>query len=221
MSQFYVLKPSKGELFGPTWAYGEKMDPALISDHTTHTCPVCHARLGMREWLPPHYLKVSSRKPEKWGDFLWGTVFPFMVSERFQTIYQAENLTGITKFYEPAVIKSIGRGKREISSLPSYSLVKVLWGGANLDDDKSGVIRKEEKCMYHRGDIRSIEQIILETDTWQKADIFEARGLPGLRIASEKFKEVAEKYDLTNIWFIPVEKYDYEGYLPGRWYIRD
>ena len=79
MSNFYVLKPEGGR-FGTKWAYGEAANPEKIGSTASQRCPVCGAGMGMLQWLPPHYLQLSSAKPEKWGDFLWGTVFPMMKS---------------------------------------------------------------------------------------------------------------------------------------------
>lgn len=222
MSNFYVLKPDGGR-FGTKWAYGEEAEPTKIGDSAAFSCPVCAMEMGMLQWLPPHYLKLSSAKPEKWGDFLWGTVFPMMVSSRFKELYESEKLSGITKYYPPATIVRVGRKKTGdlLPELPIYHLVDIVWNGANLDDERSGVIRKRLECGYHRGAVEVVEQVVLEANSWTGADIFEARGLPGDILVSERFKQVIEQNKLTNALFIPTEKYAYDEHRPGGWYIRE
>jgi hypothetical protein len=222
MSNFYVLKP-KGGRFGTKWAYGEAANPEKIGGTASQRCPVCGAGMGMLQWLPPHYLQLSSAKPEKWGDFLWGTVFPMMVSGRFKTLYESEHLSGITTFYPPATIVHAGRKKtRDLPfNLPTYHLVDVVWNGANLDDELSGVVRKRLECEYHRGAVEVVEQIVLEANSWTGADIFEARGLPGRILVSERFKQVVDQHNLTNVFLVPAEKYTYDEHRPGGWQVRE
>jgi hypothetical protein len=223
MNNFYVLKPGQGELFGTKWAYGEQAEPTEIGSSAAFSCPICGAQMGMLRWLPPHYLKLSSAKPEKWGDFLWGTVFPMMVSSRFKALYEVEKLSGITKFYPPATIVRVGRKKTGDlpPDLPVYHLVEIVWNGANLDDELSRVVRKRVTCEYDRGAVEVVEEIVLEAGSWTGADIFEARGLPGRILVSDRVRRVVEQHNLTNVLLIPIEKYAYNEHRPGGWYIRE
>ncbi len=218
--RFYVLEPD-GMLFGTKWAYGEDMDPVILGE--APKCPKCGRAVGLLEWLPPHRVKVSSAKPEKWGDFLWGTFFPFMVSERFKTIYEREGLTGIEVFYPPAEVVRVGRRRTgDIpAGMPAYHLVKIPWGRANMDDAASEVERKPWSCAYCRGSVIRYERIVIEPGSWQGDDLFIARGLSGVVLASERFKEVVESYGLTNVWLIPSERYAYDEKRPGLWYVKD
>lgn len=218
--KFYVLEPD-GMLFGTKWSYGEKVGKAKYGDGPD--CPICGRPVGGREWLPPHRIKVSSAKAEKWGDFLWGTFFPFMASERFKTMYEREGLRGIEKFYPAAEVVRVGRRKGgDIpAGLPTYYLVKVPWGRANMDDAASKVVRKPWECDYCRGSPKRFERVVIEPDSWQGDDLFIARGLSGLVLASQRFKELAEKCQLTNLWMIPSECYGYDEKRPGLWYVRE
>ncbi len=217
---FYVLEP-EDMLFGTKWAYGEDVDPVVLGP--APRCPKCGRAVGMKAWLPPHRVKISSAKPEKWGDFLWGTFSPFMVSARFKAIYEEEGLSGIETFYPPAEVIRVGRRKTgDIpAGLPTYHLVKVPWDGANMDDEASEVVRKPWECDYCRGSPKRFERIVIERGSWNGADLFIARGLPGLVLASERFKEVLERHRLTNIWLIPSACYGYDEKRPGLWYVRE
>ncbi len=219
MSHFYVLKPDRDQLFGTKWAYGEVAKPKTYGD--AEQCPVCRGPVSMRHWLPPHRLTLSSAQPQKWGDFLWGAGFPLMLSLRFKRAYEVEGLTGITHFYAPAEIVRVG--KRKTGDLPDdltqYRLVDIMWNGANLDDIQSGAVREQVTCEFHRGAITSLQRIVLEQGSWGGADIFVARGLPGRIIVSEQFKNMIQKFDLTNAWLVPAERYAYDENRPGGWYL--
>ena len=218
--EYFVLEPIGGQIFGTEWAYGEMVEPILLGE--PHRCPVCKRPISLKEWLPPHRAKLSSAKPDKWGDFVW-VLGALAVSERFREIYRAEGLTGIEHFYP--VMEIVRTGTRNTGDLPkwlpAYSMVKIRWNGANLDDAGSEVRRKDSplRCTFDRGSVRAYERVALEPGSWDGSDIFEARGLPAVIIVSERFHDVVEKRGLTNAWFIPAENYAYRE--AGGWYVRD
>jgi len=223
--KFYVLKPAEGIRFGTKWAYADQVDPVVISEEAEHYCPVCGGPVGMLKWLPPYRVKLSSAKPEKWGDFVWGAGFLVIVSERFKELYERERLTGI-KVFSPVEVVRVGKRKTGDlpPGLPVYHLIEIVWGGANQDDIASRVVwEKEPTCSYCRIDGHLIKQagIILEEGSWSGVDIFEARGASGVILVSERFKEVVERYGLKNAWFIPAEKFAWDERRPGLWYILD
>jgi hypothetical protein len=177
----------------------------------------------MLKWLPPHYLKLSSAKPEKWGDFLWGAGFRLLVSARFTAVYEAEGLSGIAQLYPSAKVVRIGNKKMGdlTPSPPEYRLIEIVWNAANLDDTLSQVVRKQVECQFDRGAVESFERVVFEPGSWTGADIFEARGLLGVIVVSERFKQVVELHDLKNVRLIPAEKYAYNEHLPGGWRVRE
>jgi hypothetical protein len=184
---------------------------------------MCGNAISWLEWLPPHRIKLSSSKSEKWGDFVWGAGFQLMVSDRFKQLYETEGLRGIELFYPPAEIVRVGAGKTGTLplGLPTYRLVQIAWNGANLDDQLSGVIRKPGKviCHYHRGWIQSLEQIALDANSWDGSDIFIARGgLNSAIIVTERFRQTIEDNSLKNAWLVPAENYAYREI--GGWYVR-
>ncbi len=219
--KFYVLKPDGGIRFGTKWAYADLVEPVLVGE--CDRCPVCGGPISMLRWLPPHRIKLSSAKPEKWGDFVWGAGFLLMVSGRFKEIYEAEGLTGITVFHPPAEVVRVGRGKTGDvpPSLPAYHLIEIVWNGGNLDDTASGIIRKSSKCEFCRGAARSFERVVIDQSSWTGVDIFEARGLYGEIIITERFKRVVEIYGLKGAWLIPTERYAYDEHRRGLWYVRE
>jgi len=217
---FFVMKCENG-LFGTKWGYAERVEPLYQGE--TLRCPVCNAYVQGTDWLPPHTIKISSAKPEKWGDFLWGTIFPFMVNERFIKAYQDDGLTGIDTFYPKAKIARVGRKKTgDIpENIPSYYLVDVPWGKANMDDTKSRAVRKGDICEYCHGFIHKFEGLYIEDGSWHGDDIFRPRGYSGRCVVTEKFKNSVESRNMKNVQFIPAKLIDYEEYRPGFWYVRE
>jgi hypothetical protein len=222
---FYVLKP-EGGLFGTKWAYADILDPQNTED-VGPRCPVCGKTVGPLVWLLPHRIKLSSAKPEKWGDFLWGAGFGLMVSERFKQIYEQEGLQGIVHFWPQVEIVRMGTKKTGdlTPQPPAYSLVDINWDGANLDDMASGVVRRRMDCEYCRsGYIERYGGIMIEPESWRGVDIFKARGLPGVIIVSERFVEVVSRQKLRNVQLTPAGKYAYDERrtrYASPWYIKD
>lgn len=216
----YVAKPESGR-YGTKWAYGEKSEPVLWGD--VRYCPVCQRPLSLMRWLPPHYLRLSSAKPEKWGDFVWGTVFPLMVSGRFKAIYEAEGLKGVSIFHPPATVAKLGNQKKGTlpEQLPEYHLIEVVWNAANLDDIASSAFRKRNDCWFCRGSLASYDGVFLEAGSWDGSDIFEARGLPGIVLVSERFAEIVKSYNLCNVLLIPAEDYVYNEQHWPMWQKRE
>lgn len=227
MNKFYVIEPEKGMLFGTKWSYGEVMDP--VNYGSSQKCPVCGGQVSKLKWLPPHFVKLSSGKPKKWCDFIWGAGFPLLISERFKEIYHLEGLKGIESF-SPVEIVRMGKNKTGEFPLPPpcYYLVSIPWGGADQDDLASEIRYEhpeEIKCNYCREGVAISSQVkvIIREDSWDGSDIFKPIHAPTLFMASERFKQVAEKYEFTNIWLIPAEKYGYSELRHGTfpWFINE
>jgi len=223
----YILLPFGSEkfgggLFGSDFAYGEQVAPVHIGDRAPK-CPVCGRSVGMLPWLEPHRVKLSSANPKKWGDFLWGAGgFRLMISGRFENIYLEEHLRGITHFHPPAEI--VQAGKKKITDLavkpPSYRLIDIIWGGAAVDLEASGIrTKRPATCNFCRyGDILLEQQrTVLEAGSWTGEDIFMPRG-GGQNLVSERFRHVTEDHGLRNALLVPLEQYNYV--YPGGWRIR-
>jgi hypothetical protein len=223
MNEFYVLEPVDN-YFGTKWAYAEDVDPVNLG--SVDRCPVCGDILSLKPWLPPYRAKLSSAKPEKWGDFLWVGGTSLAVSTRFRKIYEREGLRGVESFSGP--IEVVRYGTRKTGDFPilppEYFIIRVPWGGANQDDIASGVTRENPeviKCLYCRTGWSRQKQprIIIEDGSWDGSDIFRPRGTPIKYMVSEKFRGVCEKYQVTNVWLIPGMEFGYDEKYPGNWYI--
>lgn len=225
MSDFYVLEPD-GLMFGTKWAYADVVKPSKYGEYDK--CPVCHDPVSMKRWLSPHKVKLSSAKSEKWGDFVWGAGFSLLVSSRFRETYKTEGLTGIGEFSEPVEIVRMGTRKTGDFPVtpPVYYLIYVPWGGANQDDQASGLTHENPEkitCPFCRSGVswRKQNRIVIEEGSWNGSDIFKARNAPTRFLVSERFKQIAEKYHFANIWLIPSTQFGYDERMPGLWFVNE
>lgn len=226
MALFYVIEPAGGMMFGTKWTYADLIPPVNRGD--CQYCPVCGKAVSGLRWLPPHRIKLSSAKPAKWGDFVWGAGFPLLVSSRFKELYEREGLSGIEEFSPPVEVVRMGTLKTGEFPVPPpvYHLIHVPWGGANMDDVASGLIHERPEritCDYCRVGTsgRKYDRIVVEEGSWNGSDIFILRNVPGTFIISDRFKQLVENYQLKNLWIIPSEKYAYDEHRRGLWYVKE
>ena len=226
MNKFFVLKPEEGIRFGRKWAYAEPLKPISVGD--SEKCPVCGKAVGSLGWLPPHRIKLSSAKPEKWGDFVWGAGFPLLVSSKFKGIYEQEGLSGIGAFSSPIEVVRMGTLKSGQFPImpPDYHLIRVPWGGANQDDAASGLqheLPEKITCDFCRSGStwRKQDRIMIEDGSWNRCDIFKPRNAPISFMVSERFKSIAHRYGFKNLWLVPAENYGYDERRPGLWYVNN
>lgn len=226
MNSFYVIEPADGKMFGTKWAYADIIPPINRGD--SQYCPVCGEAVSGLQWLPPHRIKLSSAKPEKWGDFVWGAGFPLLLSSKFKAIYEREGLSGIADFSSPVEVVRMGTLKSGQFPMPSpvYHLIHVPWGGANQDDAASGLKRElPEKitCAFCREGVtwKKQERVVIEEGSWDGSDIFIPRNAPIQFMVSERFKQIADRYEFKNMWLIPAEKYGYDERRRGFWYVNE
>jgi hypothetical protein len=226
MNKFFVLEPQEGIRFGRKWAYAEPLNPKNIGD--SQKCPVCDGAVSLLTWLPPHKIKLSSTKPEKWGDFVWGAGFPLLVSSKFKEVYEREGLSGISDFSPPVEVVRMGTLKsgQFPNPPPIYHLIRVLWGGANQDDAASGLkheLLEKIRCAFCRQGFTWKKQarIVIEEGSWDGSDIFKPRNAPTQFMVSERFKYIAACYEFKNIWLVPAEKYAYDERRRGLWYVNE
>jgi hypothetical protein len=184
----------------------------------------------MAKWIPPIRIELSKDDPKSWGDFVWGSTYLF-VSDQFRLLYEREGLTGITKFHPPAEIVRVG--KKHVSQLkniqfPKYYAIEVMWNGADMDDQASGLVLKEASqplCSFCRLGSRSkLERIVIRAGSWTGADVFTPRGGPVEHMVSRRFRDAVLRHELKNVWFVPADKWAFdESRVPplSTWFVRE
>jgi hypothetical protein len=141
------------------------------------------------------------------GDIAFGPGDQILVSERLKEA--SAGIVGFEKLERAEVIRVKSR-KARITSLAPYFLGTVRRSAAAIDDEASGLIRETEllcpRCQYG-GVIKRVARIALTLGTWSGEDVFIARGLPGIILASERFLAVCTSHQLKNCELVPASSY--------------
>jgi hypothetical protein len=155
----------------------------------------------MRSWLPPFRVELTA-DGSRWGDAAFFGP-QFLLSDRATRAATTAGLTGLGGLEMVEIVKASGAS----DPLPLYRRVALSPGTAAVDDATSDVNWPDrDACDWCRGgNVASIRGFRLEADTAD--DLFLARDLPGVPIASERFKEVAERAGVTNVAFVPTDSY--------------
>ena len=172
-------------------------------------CVRCGDPIGMLPWLPPYRveLELYGQGP---GDFMDGSGYELLVSERFAQAFRTEGLTGLLGFHPVEVTRMRRKRKGPKPGVPPpYFVVTVCFSRAAVDDARSCLRRiKPVTCPECRDPGRdSIHGFTLEPGTWQGEDIFRPRGLQGCILVSERFAAFVQRHGLTNMKLIPTEEY--------------
>ncbi|MCP3063719.1 hypothetical protein LXT21_33590 [Myxococcus sp. K38C18041901] len=177
------------------------------------TCPACGGFIGMRTWRAPHRveLKLLGDAP---GDFIpsSGVGSDVIISERFADAFRAAGLTGL-KGFEPVEVLRVrpakGASKGKDTPLPRYLAVTATFGSARVDEAHSHILRPGpftcDTCRAVGTD--GINGFTLEPESWNGDDVFEPRGLPGVRVVSERFARLVTEHGLTHVSLTPTERY--------------
>jgi len=190
--RFYVLGPKRGSSADTEFF---KVEPILRGD--APQCPTCGRFLGMRRWLAPRRAQIVIQG-EVAGDFAFASSSEFLVSERVKEAVQEVEITSTLRAAPAAPAR--------------YFHVEIVQQAANLDDRRSEVERTSEpdcgECLSDG--VAAIRGFALDPASWSGADALVARGLPGVVVASERFHEIAMKYEFSNLDLIPTETFGWD-----------
>lgn len=181
-------------------------DPHRVGDGLV--CGACGQPIGMLRWEPPLRAEVETWG-SKFGDMAFGPGDSFLVSERFERLWEREGLVGLHGFEPVAIVKVRHRGKRIKEALPKYLRV---WAGRSdvavdvVQSRIQWVSPPAPACEVCRGGgiKKGWERIVLEGEP--KENLFVARGLSGQLLADERFRQFCDKHAITNCPLIPAEE---------------
>jgi hypothetical protein len=178
-------------------------------------CANCGAPISMLTWLPPFRVELKLHG-KQFGDFAFGPGNDFLASQRFRQAYHLHGLTGFVGFDPVEVIKS-RFSRRPQSHPPMYFRVHPVRGGATLDQQASEFQwdRPPTCPICKSGIVRRWKRLLLEPGTWTGEDVFRPRGLGGIVMVSQRFKEACESDGIKNAEFTPAEEAGHDFY-PGQ-----
>lgn len=201
---FFVLE---AEVWGPHDTQCEDADPVNLG--AAPRCSRCGDPIGMKEWLPPYRIDLELYG-QGLGDFVEGTGYDVLISERFAESFRAQGLTGLLGFHPVEVVRV--RRKRKgpkPGAVPRYFAVTACFGRGAVDEARSRIRRSEPvTCPECRSaGVDSVHGFALEPGTWQGEDVFRPRGKQGSILVSERFAEFVKQHGLTNMKLIPTEEF--------------
>lgn len=179
-------------------------------------CPKCGGVIGMLTWLPPYRVELELYGSAL-GDFVKGSGYQVLISERMAEAFRAEGLTGLLGFHPVEVVRVRGKRKgRKLEGVPHYFVVSPCFGRGVVDLAHSRLRRNRPlTCQECRNPgVDTIHGFTLEPGTWHGEDVFRPRGLSGSIVVSERFRELVQRHGLTNMKLIPTEEYVFDpGHL--------
>jgi hypothetical protein len=207
-TRFHVLGTSLSNARGAVTEYALVDSP---NRGEAPRCPVCGGYVGMIPVMPPISAELGLWG-RSYGDFAFGPILEFLVSERFKDAFLGAGLSGLPTFAPVRVVKTAFRRGRVKDPAPNYFLVLPIRSPAAIDIRASGMEHdRRVTCQTCRlGLLRRYQRIVVEDGTWSGEDIFFARGLPGTILTSERFKTLCDRHAFTNCELIEAEHYGYD-----------
>lgn len=172
-------------------------------------CPKCGRPIGMLPWLPPFRAELRIYG-QTFGDVAYGPAGNILVSARFAETYQLERLVGLVGFEAVEIVGVQRRGGSGADQpTPRYVHAAITAGGAVIDEARSRLRRSGPvTCDVCRSDgLDTVTGFLLDKGTWTGEDVFYPRGLSGIAVASERFRDFIARHQFTNVNLIPTQEY--------------
>lgn len=212
--QFHVLNArpkGRDEEYRTDFFYNES-----VTRREAPRCDACGKYLGMLRAVPPLHVSLETWGVD-FGDVAFQMGDEFLVSARFKVEYEKEGLSGLDGF-DPVEIVSVRHHYRTSSNPPDYFRVLVSRSETAIDPNASGVIWDVpptcDRCALGKV-LRRWNQVVVEAASWDGADIFVARGLPGTIIVSNRFAKWSQRFGMRNVVFISARQvgHDFDNHL--------
>jgi hypothetical protein len=193
---FYVLN---NQLFNDDeYAINERIEPINRGD--CDYCDLCDSPISLLKWLPPYNVRVTKKRL---GDFIFGDVHPFLVSQKFKDVYENGGYGGIDSF-SPVQLYF----RRQLLDV-AYHFPIFLPNFRRLDLDRCG-IRYDPAAVCPRcqhGGERDYSQmlgIFWEDEGAITEDVIKTKATSNFSF-SQRLKDAMEAAGITNTVFVPAE----------------
>ncbi len=179
--------------------------PVLQGD--APVCNRCGKYTALRPWVAPHFASLERVGPG-WADLCFGTADEILVSERLATLARHADLAGL----EERSLLNVNRYDRAHGNPapPRYQVVRVKHSGVAVDRDASELLYERNRvctaCGIGEGEWTS-RRVVLQGGHTATPDLFFARGLPGIYLASERFVRLLHDHGLTGVRAIPASEF--------------
>lgn len=168
-----------------------------------------HGRTGAR--LTNLTVTIEERKTFNY-DMIWTWYSEPMISDKVINIISSEGLVGYT--LKPVVIKKVKKPLPEI--IPVYKELFITGNGGEVHKDSKLIIVEKCDSCGHIGYRGWENKLIINERNWDGSDFFHLK-YPGGIFVTEKVKKIFEKYQVSNVEFIPMDEvkntWDIKKYL--------
>jgi hypothetical protein len=134
-------------------------------------------------------------------DIIWTWYSEALVSDKVINIITSEGLTGYT--LKPVTIEKIRKTSPEI--IPDYRELSISGIGGDVHPDSGIIIGETCEICNLKGYTSWKGPLILDQKNWDGSDFFRFT-FPGGIFVTKKVKEAFEKYQVSNVTFIPLEE---------------
>jgi hypothetical protein len=204
VSDLFVLRNPKSE---ESSALTDFVQAERLRVGEAPRCETCRRAIGSLPWLPPYRVNLSTWG-SRFGDIAFGPGDDLLVSERFAAEWNTSELVGLQGF-DPAEAVRVVRHRRFDGPVPIYLRVSVTRSSTAVDESRSGIERQNGGvCPDCRlgGLVTRIRRVVLESGPVAE-DVFIARGLPGIYLASRRFYTFCRANGISNAVFTPSVDY--------------
>ncbi len=213
LHDFYVLEKPKAGGSKDRLAGTNIMAVAGFNVGEPTKCPACGSITSLLPWLPPYKVEIETWGREFGTLALWAQYL--VVSASFKNLYEENELSGLLEF-EPVEVARIKKHKRLVETIPNYFKANVVQSETAVDQEASGMEWDDGQldcpvCLHRRGVFLRQQRLVIRAETWTGEDIFHARGGVSF-VASKRFKEVCESHAVSNVDFVPAERYEKDYY---------
>ncbi len=175
-------------------------------------CPLCNNCVSAGYWMPPREVVLTKRKVP---DFLYcysGNA-PFVISERALNVIRNAGLKGITHAEEIELTRFQRKSKTEVE-IPKYFYIELKRSRITVNHEKSviqyGKSSRTHTCPLCRqvpATFDFFRRLAFNVDAYEGYDIFHIYELGDLALVSQRFVDVCQKNNLTNLHITPTEQY--------------
>jgi hypothetical protein len=165
-------------------------------------CEICGSFLTGMKWLPPYKVRVTKKRL---GDFIFGDVNPFLVSQKFKDLYESGGFKGIERFSQVELFF-----RRQLLEAVYY-FPHIPYNYNNTDFERSGIKNDPAttcpRCQHGgKPDKTAMTGMYWEDEAGIKEDVLENHGV-GQYSFSQRLKDAMEVAGITNTVFVPASEF--------------
>jgi hypothetical protein len=157
--------------------------------------------------MPPPYKVALELMRGDWPDVLSGSNDQLLFSQRAVDILKLDSMRGVEIAGKALVVQVTRRGKR--LPPPEYWFCSIRHGPTAIDLRRSRPfppgctptcnVCLRSKCKW--------DSLAIDEATWDGADLFEARGLPGKKICTTRFRGLWSEAGLKGAVLLSLDEY--------------